>query len=50
MLHLQRTPIRSGTQSVTVTVDRPPKFAGVDPYAKLIDRNTDDNLAPVGGG
>ncbi len=24
-----------------------PKFAGVDPYNKLIDRNSDDNVAPV---
>ena len=36
-----------GPGVVTVTVDRPPRFAGIDPYAKLIDRNTDDNLVPV---
>ena len=34
---------------MTFTVDRLPKFAGVDPYAKLIDRNADDNLVKVGG-
>ncbi|RAK56443.1 ABC transporter permease/M1 family aminopeptidase [Phenylobacterium deserti] len=36
-------PLRSGTQTLTVTVDKPPRFAGIDPYNKLIDRNSDDN-------
>ena len=47
VLHLAAQPLRTGEQRVTVTVDRPPRFAGVDPYAKLIDRNTDDNLVLV---
>ena len=29
-------------------LDRLPAKAGIDPYNKLIDRNTDDNLAAVG--
>ncbi len=28
---------------------RAPKFAGVDPYNKLIDRDADDNTIRVGG-
>ena len=40
--------VKSGKQSFTFTVDRPPKFAGVDPYNKAIDRNSDDNTVPVG--
>ncbi len=39
--------VRSGKQSFTFTVDRAPKFAGVDPYNKAIDRNSDDNTVPV---
>ena len=43
-------PLRSGVQRLTVTVDKPPKFAGVDPYNKQIDRNSDDNAIKVTGG
>ncbi len=42
-------PVRSGRQSFTFTVDRAPRFAGVDPYNKAIDRNADDNIVTVGG-
>ena len=49
VIALERRPIRSGVQEITFTVNRAPAFAGVDPYAKLIDRNADDNLATVGG-
>ncbi|MCR5879209.1 M1 family metallopeptidase [Phenylobacterium sp. J367] len=43
-------PFRTGSQTVTVTVDKPPKYAGVDPYNKQIDRNSDDNAIRVTGG
>ncbi len=42
---MERRPIRSGVQTLTFTVDRAPKYAGVDPYNYLIDRNADDNVA-----
>jgi len=29
---------------IEIVVDDAPKFAGIDPYHKLIDRNSDDNL------
>ena len=35
------------SQVLTLVVDKPPAFAGVDPYNKRIDRNSDDNLRPV---
>jgi aminopeptidase N len=41
-------PIRSGTQTLTFTVDKAPKYGGVDPYNYLIDRNSDDNVTKVG--
>jgi hypothetical protein len=47
VLLLQRQRIRSGTQKITVTVDREPSFAGIDPFNKRIDRNSDDNLTAV---
>ena len=48
VLLMERRPIRSGSQTITVTVDRKPAFVGVDPYNKRIDRNSDDNLSAVG--
>lgn len=43
----ERRPIRSGRQTLTFIVDRAPTHAGVDPYNKRIDRNSDDNIAPA---
>ena len=43
----QRMRVRSGRQIVTMVVDRPPKFAGVDPYSELIDRTAQDEITPV---
>jgi len=48
ILALKSVPLRSGVQTLVLTVPSLPKFAGVDPYAKLIDRNADDNLVTVG--
>lgn len=47
VLAFVRTPIRSGKQSVTLVVKERPMFAGVDPYNKRIDRNSDDSLSKV---
>jgi aminopeptidase N len=47
VLAMERRPIHTGTQTVTLVVDQPPAFAGVDPYNKRIDRNSDDNLRKV---
>ncbi|NBW47953.1 MAG: aminopeptidase, partial [Betaproteobacteria bacterium] len=47
VLLMQRQRVRSGTQTVTLTVDRRPTHMGVDPYNKRIDRNSDDNLVAV---
>jgi ABC-2 type transport system permease protein len=47
VLRMERRVLRSGTQRVTVVVYKPPAFAGVDPYNKRIDRNSDDNLTKV---
>jgi ABC-2 type transport system permease protein len=44
---LERQPIRSGVQTLRFVTARKPLFAGVDPYNKWIDRNSDDNVKAV---
>ena len=47
VLSFERRTLKSGKQRVTLVVDKEPAFAGVDPYNKRIDRNSDDNLKKV---
>jgi len=47
VLYFGKHRIKSGESTVTVVVDELPSHAGVDPYNKLIDRNTDDNVEAV---
>ncbi|MGB0936466.1 MAG: ABC transporter permease/M1 family aminopeptidase [Colwellia sp.] len=44
VLYLQKHEIKSGTNEITVRVKGDPKFVGVDPFVKLIDRDSADNL------
>lgn len=44
VLFLERRPVRSGTQTIKIVTKAKPVWAGVDPYNKYIDRNSDDNL------
>jgi hypothetical protein len=44
-LYLQKHRIRSGEQSITVTVPKEPVQAGIDPRRLLIDTEGDDNTA-----
>ncbi len=46
-LYLQKQKIENERQEFTVTVDKLPAEAGVDPLIKLIDRNPDDNIVKV---
>ena len=48
-LYLRRHRLRSGRQTIRVTVPRAPARAGVDPLNKLIDRQRGDNVAEVKG-
>jgi ABC-2 type transport system permease protein len=50
VIAFQKTPIHTGTQTVELVVSRLPKFAGVDPYNKLIDRTSEQNVTMVTGG
>jgi ABC-type transport system involved in multi-copper enzyme maturation permease subunit len=49
-LYLGKHRIRSGEQTVRVTVREEPARAGIDPWRKLIDRNRADNVVDVGAG
>jgi ABC-type transport system involved in multi-copper enzyme maturation permease subunit len=46
-LYLQEHKITQEKTDVTVTVDKVPAKAGIDPVDKLIDRNPDDNVMVV---
>jgi ABC-2 type transport system permease protein len=45
--YAQKHRIRSGQQTITVTVPRMPTSAGIDPSHLLIDLKTDDNITAV---
>ena len=47
VVYFQRHPVKSGKQVLQLVVDQEPRWAGVDPYNKRIDRNSDDNLRAV---
>ena len=46
-LYLQKHKITQDKTDVTVTVDKLPAQAGIDPMDKMIDRNPDDNVTSV---
>ncbi|MGB3798697.1 MAG: M1 family aminopeptidase [Lewinella sp.] len=46
-LYLQKHWLTPGEHEITVTVKERPVKAGIDPYNKLIDRVSDDNLVDV---
>jgi hypothetical protein len=43
VLHLEKHAVADGDSSVTVVVDELPYEAGIDPFNKLVDRNSGDN-------
>jgi aminopeptidase N len=49
VIAFERRPIRSGRQTINLVVDREPSFAGIDPYNKRIDRNSEDNVMEIEG-
>jgi hypothetical protein len=44
---MERRPLRDGRQQFVIRSAAQPAFAGIDPYNKRIDRNTDDNIRAV---
>ncbi|HEY1750182.1 MAG TPA: M1 family aminopeptidase [Caulobacteraceae bacterium] len=47
VIAVSKAPIHTGVQTVHMVVARLPKFAGVDPFSELIDRNSDSELTKV---
>ena len=47
VIALEKRRIVGGKQSIELVVDRKPAFVGIDPYIKLIQRNTGSNVAPL---
>ncbi len=47
VIAMERRPVVSGVQTIRVVTKRKPAFAGIDPYNKYIDRNSDDNVVGV---
>jgi aminopeptidase N len=47
VIAVEKTRLRSGRQTVRLVADREPTVAGVDPFNKRIDRNSEDNLATI---
>jgi len=47
-LYLERHRIRSGRQTIRITVPREPDRAGINPYRKLMDRQGGDNVVELG--
>ena len=48
VLFLERRRISGGTQVLHLVAGRAPRWAGIDPFNKRIDRNSDDNLVKPG--
>jgi aminopeptidase N len=47
VLTFERQSLHSGTQKVTLVAASEPSYAGVDPYNKRVDRNSEDNVTRV---
>jgi ABC-type transport system involved in multi-copper enzyme maturation permease subunit len=47
VISMERMPVKSGTQVFRFVTAKKPTHAGIDPYNFYIDRNSDDNVAPV---
>jgi ABC-type transport system involved in multi-copper enzyme maturation permease subunit len=47
VLFLEKRSMHAGENVLEVTLDKAPKWGGIDPYNKLVDRNSDDNLRKV---
>jgi aminopeptidase N len=48
VLKLERRTLRDGAQQIVLYSNEKPVYAGIDPYNKRIDRDSDDNVLPVG--
>lgn len=47
VLEVERQPVRTGVQTLVIRSARKPAVAGIDPYNKWIDRNSEDNFRRI---
>ncbi len=47
VVQMTRLPITSGTQTLVLISKAKPTVAGIDPYNKYVDRNSDDNVVDI---
>ena len=47
VLYMEKRPVRAGENTYTITVDERPLFVGIDPYNKLVDRISEDNIKRI---
>lgn len=47
VLYMQKHRVNETTMRFELIVDERPEFVGIDPYNKLVDRDSDDNLSRV---
>ena len=47
VLLLEKRQVKDGSSTIEIILDRKPTFVGIDPYSKLIDRDSDDNVRAV---
>ncbi|MFK7886005.1 MAG: M1 family aminopeptidase [Gammaproteobacteria bacterium] len=47
VIRMERSAVTSGEQTIVMVTDERPLFAGIDPYNKYIDRDSDDNVVAV---
>ena len=44
VIYLQKHELKTGENKIVLTVKSEPTFAGVDPFVKLVDRDSEDNI------
>jgi len=47
VLYLEKHHVTEASATIQVQVDSRPARAGIDPYNKLVDRDSDDNVRSV---
>lgn len=49
IIYRQKHKVVSGDNTLTIKVDKAPKFVGVDPFVRFIDRDTQNNIIRLSG-
>lgn len=44
VIYLQKHQVKTGENKIVLTVKSEPSFAGIDPFIKLVDRDSEDNI------